>query len=376
MLKSEIIKGQKSWLIANDNVKLYMTEFAGHMAPVTFCSNTDEPVEPFYINPWAEEPIDMSDQPGVLKSLRGDFFCLPFGGNNSRNGENHPPHGDVQEGNWNLEKDVSENGDSTAVFSFDMKTRPGRVVKTVTLKDGENNIYINDSIEGFAGPACLGHHAIFHGKSEKHISMGPMKAGFTNSNNSNGYGEGEYYSLESFKEFKALTKVPTIWKDEPYTDCSVFPARKGFVDILQIFVDETADFAWTAVTVPEEGYMWFALKDPKVLPSTAMWMENYGRHMKPWNGRNCCIGVEDVCSHLADGLSVSAAENELTKKGYKTAIMLDGVKPFDVKYIQGVVKIPQGFDRVALIEKTANGIILKSESGKTVSTKVNISFLI
>ena len=376
MLKSEIIKGRKSWLISNNTIDLYMTEFAGHIAPVTFMKAADNTVEPFYINPWAEEDLDMSDQPGVLKSLRGDFFCLPFGGNNAWKAEKHPPHGDVMEGNWKYETDFVKDGETTAVFSFKMKTRPGRVLKTISLKDGEDNIYMNDSIEGFAGPACPGHHATFHGESEKLISMGPGNRGFTNNTGSgNGYGEGEYYSLESFKEFKSLTEVPTIWKDQPFTDCSIFPARKGFVDILQVFVDAEAEFAWTAVAVPEEGYLWFALKDPKVLPSTVMWMENRGRHMKPWNGRNCCIGVEDVCSHLADGLSVAAEENELTKKGLKTAIMLEGLKPFNVKYIQGVVRIPDGFNKVETVEKTADGIKLISESGMSVVTVVDLNWL-
>ncbi|HAK46486.1 MAG TPA: hypothetical protein DCO79_11285 [Spirochaeta sp.] len=375
MLKKEIIKGQKSWLIENDSVKLYLTEFAGHMAPVTFFCDTDSPVEPYYINPWAEESPDMSGQSGVLLPLRGDFFCLPFGGDNKWRGESHPPHGDVQEDNWKLESFSNSDNMTEAVFSFDMKTRPGRVVKTLTLKDGENNIYTADRIEGFAGPACPGHHATFHGNSEKHISMGPMKAGFTNNNSSNGCGGDEYYSLAGFEKFDSLKKVPTIWKEEPFADCSIFPAREGFIDILQVFIDDTADFAWTAAVVPEEGYLWFALKNPKILPSTVIWMENRGRHGAPWNGRNCCIGIEDVCSHLADGLSVSAGGNELNRQGLKTSIMLTDDNPTTVKYVQGIVRIPDGFDRVGSVEKIDDGIKLISENGKTVLTRVDLSFI-
>ncbi|MDC7226733.1 MAG: hypothetical protein PQJ61_08205 [Spirochaetales bacterium] len=374
-LKTEIISGQKSWLIENKNMKLYMTEFAGHMAPVTFFRDTDNAVEPFYINPWAEEDIDMSSQPGCLKPLRGDFFCLPFGGDNSWNGENHPPHGDVQEGTWSFEKTSESGGITEAVFTFDMITRPGRVVKTVRLIEGQNVLYTNDSIEGFAGPACPGHHAIFPGGSSKYISMGPFKTGFTAKSPANGCGGDEYYALESFTEFSSLKKVPTRWKNEPYTDCSVFPAREGFIDILQVRVDETADFAWTAAVVPEEGYLWFALKNPEVLPSTVMWMENKGRHGIPWKGRNCCIGIEDVCCYLADGLKVSAEENELTKRGFTTTLNLDGKSPLDVKYIQGLVRIPDGFDRVADIRKSTDGIELISESGKSVKTFVDTGFI-
>lgn len=375
MLKSEIIKGQKSWLLENDTVKLYITEHGAQMAPVSFYKNSGSPVEPYYINPWAEEDLDMSGQPGVLIPLRGDFFCLPFGGDNNWNGESHPAHGDVQEKTWKLD-DVRRTGkDVTAVFSIVTVTRKGRVVKTVNLKDGENNIYTNDSIEDFAGPATPGHHATFHENSEKLISMGPFKKGFTNISPANGYGGDEYYALDSFREFDSLKRVPTIWKDEPFTDCSIFPAREGFIDILQVFVDEGADFAWTAVVVPEENYLWFALKDPEILPSTVMWIENHGRHGEPWNGRNCCIGVEDVCSHLADGLSVSAEENDLTRQGFKTCHNLTSGSTMDVKYIQGIVRIPEGFDRVVNVEKTYGGIKLISESGKAIETTVDTGFL-
>jgi hypothetical protein len=345
------------------------------MAPVTFFKGSKNPVEPFYINPWAEEDSDMSGQPGCLVSLRGDFLCLPFGGDNNWKDEHHPTHGDVNEDNWMFEDDSVLGGETKAEFSFKMKTRPGRVVKTINLKDGENNIYINDRIEGFAGPACPGHHAIFPGVSNKLISMGPYKTGFTNKSPANGCGGDEYYALESFAEFDSLKKVPTKWKAEPFTDCSVFPSREGFIDILQVFVDDKADFAWTAAVVPEEGYLWFALKNPRVLPSTVMWMENRGRHGSPWNGRNCCVGIEDVCGYFADGLSSSSKENELTEKGFTTVHQLDGKIPFNVNYIHGIVRIPDEFDRVADVVKTSDGIRLISESGSSVETVVSIGFL-
>lgn len=106
-----------------------------------------------------------------------------------------------------------------------------------------------------------------------------------------------------------------------------------------------------------------------------MWMENKGRHGFPWNGRNCCVGIEDVCCYLAEGLGASAEANELTERGFTTVLQLDGKQPFDVNYIQGIVKIPAGFDRVADVEKTASGVELVSESGLSVTTEVDISFI-
>ncbi len=372
MIKSEIIKGQKSWVLENKNIRLCLTERGGHMAPVVFMKDSDKPVEPFYISPWAEENLDLENEPDVLIPLRGDFFCLPFGGDNSWNGESHSVHGEVSGSRWSL---ASEQAEDSIVLKMDTTARLGSVTKKIEIKEGENHLYISHTVEGFAGPASLGHHATFPGGTKKYISTSPIKFGYTNKNESANCKGGEYYSLASLKRFESLEKVPTIWKENKFTDCSVFPAREGFVDILQVFNKSGEDFAWSAVTVPKEGYLWFSLKDAEIMPSTVLWMENRGRHQNPWNGRNVCIGVEDVCSSFADGLAVSAENNFLNKEGIKTCHQLKEESPFLVKYIQGVVRIPDGFERCRTIEKKDDGIAITSFSGKVVFTTVHSDFL-
>ncbi len=372
MIKSEIIKGQKSWILENKNIRLCLTEQGGHMAPVVFMKDTEKSIEPFYINPWAEECLNLENEPDVLIPLRGDFFCLPFGGDNSWNGEVHPPHGEAAGSMWSL---VSDGKDNSITLKIDTIARKGRVIKTIQLKSEENNLYISHIIDGFAGPASLGHHSIFPGGTKKFISTSSIKFGYTNKYESAGYNQGEYYSLASLEKFESLDRVPTVWKDDQYTDCSVFPAREGFIDLLQVYNKPQKDFAWSAVVVPEEGYLWFSLKDSEILPSTVLWMENKGRHQHPWNGRNCCIGVEDVCSSFADGLAVSAEKNFLNKEGIKTCHQIKEDSRLSVKYIQGVVRIPEGFDRARTIIKKDDGVEITSFSGKRVFTKVDTGFI-
>ncbi|MBI9101738.1 MAG: hypothetical protein JEY99_04945 [Spirochaetales bacterium] len=372
MIISSVIAGQKSWTIVNNTISLSLTEMGGMMAPVTFFKDTDKPVNPFYINPWAEEKIDMTGQPGLLTPIRGDFFCLPFGGNNSWKNEHHPPHGEVSEEKWQL----TSGGDTSRIeLQLKTKSRKGKIIKQIDLRPGENNIYICHKIQGFTGPTSLGHHPIFPGGTKKYISTSPIKFGITDYRLPGPFRNGEYFSLAPAEEFKNLEKVPTIWKDEPYTDCSVFPARDGFIDHLQLFNEEAPGFAWSAVSAPEDGYLWFGLKDPKVLPSTLVWIENRGRHQTPWNGRNSCVGVEDVCSFLAHGLAASVEENDINRQGIKTFQKLTGKEDFQVRYIQGLVKIPGNFGKVSEIIPKGNGIEIKSENGEKVTTKVDPGFL-
>ena len=373
MIKTDIIKGKKSWILESKNIRLSLTEKGGHMAPVVFMKDSDNPIEPFYINPWADEDLDLSNLPDVLDPLRGDFFCLTFGGDNTWGGEVHPPHGETSGSVWTLGDNIEEN---SITLKMDTKVRKGTITKKIFLKENGNNLYISHRIVDFAGPVSPGHHVIFPGGTTKYISTSPLKFGYTDDNRHGGYFGEEYYSLAPFKKFDSLKMVPTIWKDKEYTDCSEFPAREGFMDLLQVYNEPREEFAWTAVTVPEEGYLWFALKDQVILPSTVLWMANKGRHQKPWYGRNVCIGVEDVCSHLGDGLSVAAERNSLNDEGITTSHYLKKGGEMTVKYLQGVARIPDGFDRVKSIEKMDEGVEIKSFSGKSVYTKLDPGFLL
>ena len=118
--------------------------------------------------------------------------------------------------------------------------------------------------------------------------------------------------------------------------------------------------------------MWFSLKDPAVLKTTVFWMENHGH---PWNGRNNCLGLEDVTAFFADGLSASIKDNLLTKEGLDTALELSADKPTSVNYIQGVVKVPEGFDVVKAVEFKPGEVVFTSASGKTATAAVRHEFI-
>ena len=98
-MKTTKSAGRKAWQFSNGETQISLTLDGGQMAPVTFFAGTSTGVEPYYISPWQEEAKEVTT-PGVLKFLRGDFFCMPFGGDNTLDGEVHPPHGEVAEGRW------------------------------------------------------------------------------------------------------------------------------------------------------------------------------------------------------------------------------------------------------------------------------------
>ena len=140
--------------------------------------------------------------------------------------------------------------------------------------------------------------------------------------------------------------------------------------------DPKLKFAWSAVAFPEEGYVWFTLRDPRVLPSTILWMSNGGRHSAPWNGRHVNVmGVEDVTGFFHTGLAGSARPNVLTKRGLTTCHQMRADRPFAVRYIMAVAAIPRRFERVKDIVIAPDKVTLVCERGAKVSTPLDCAFL-
>ena len=136
------------------------------------------------------------------------------------------------------------------------------------------------------------------------------------------------------------------------------------------------DFAWSAAVFSEEGYVWFSLKDPRVLASTVLWHSHGGRHYPPWNGRHRrVLALEEVTSHFHDGLAESAAKNPVNARGIPTAIRLSPRRPTVVNVIMGVAAVPKGFDVVKTIERKDGGILLRGSAGHRVPVPLDWKFL-
>ncbi len=373
--------GQPSFVLATKQVELAVTQFGGHMAPVTFFRSDAQPVKPYHISPWQEEPPSKMPAP-VLVMLRGDFFCLPFGGNSEAvRGEKHPPHGEIVAEPWHFVGTRKKGDVTTLMLDIETKVRQGHVRKELSLVEGQNVVYSRHTIEGFTGRVPLGHHATLAMPAKDggvRIATSAIRFGMTCPGQFSDPKQGEYQALLPGAKWTDLTQVPCAWKGAPDADLTRLPGRYGFADLIQIANEpweKTGGPAWTTATFAEGGYVWFALKDPAVLRSTVFWMENHGRHGHPWNGRNNCLGIEDVTAHFADGLAASAGENVLTKDGVATGAELSADKPTSVNYIQGVVKIPDGFENVRTLTFAPGQVTFISTTGKRVTAAVRHEFL-
>ena len=370
------IHGQLSWRFASDKVEAAITRQGGHLAPVRF-HLPQGVVQPYSIAPWAEEKLN-PDIPPLLQALRGDFFCAPFGGNSrSYLGERHPAHGETAQARWKLKSILKSEARTELHLSLETQVRSGRVDKILSLRRGEAAVYCRHLLSGMSGKMALGHHAMLKFPDAAGfglIATSPISDGQVLPVPFEIPADRGYASLKIGARFSRLDRVPA--GDGTQADLSRYPARRGFEDLVMIAHRATPRFAWTAVTFPGQGYVWFALKDPRVLRSTVLWISNGGRHYPPWNGRHVNVmGVEDVTSYFHLGLAESARPNPVNRRGILTHLNLHANRPLVVNYIMGVAAIPRAWGRVKKISPAPQGITLHPAKGAAVHVPLDLSFL-
>jgi hypothetical protein len=313
----------------------------------------------------------------MLRALRGDFFCAPFGGNSTPwRGEAHPPHGDTANSSWRL-KAFERSGDRLTLHAnLHLTTRAGTVDKFITLMEGQSAIYQRHVLTA-RGPITVGHHAMLKFpdapgsgvvSTSRFVEAQVFPEAFEKPE------ERGYQSLKPGATFRSLERVPML--NGGTADLTRYPARRGYEDLVMLTADPKLTFAWTAVTFPRENYVWFSLRDPRLLRHTIFWISNGGRHYPPWNGRHVSVmGIEDVTGYFHYGLAESAKPNPLSRRGIPTVLQLTPKKPVMIPYIMGVAEIRSGFDRVKEIRKSGEGIEFVAASGKRATCAVEVDFL-
>ena len=372
------IQGQESFLLESSLVELALTRRGGLLAPVTFFPGDEQPIRPYAIAPWAEEALPPATPP-VIAGLRGDWFCSTFGANaEAYQGRHLPLHGETANGDWQPIARGATKAGCWMRLGMDLPLQGGRCEATTALLNDHSVIYQRHDLQGLTGPCNPGHHATLTFPD----AAGAGRLSFSRLIHARTYvepverPENRGYSwLKPDAEITDLKAVPCI--DGSTTDLSRYPARRGFEDIVILCADPGLDIGWSTVTFSEQGFVWFALRNPKLLASTLLWLSNGGRHYPPWSGRHVNVmGIEDITGFFHAGLAASCRSNGLNTRGIRTCLEPDRTGRLSIPYIQGVARIPVGFDQVAKIEsKQSGGLSLMAESGIGLEIACDVDFL-
>ncbi|MBS1723188.1 MAG: hypothetical protein JSS66_09585 [Armatimonadetes bacterium] len=360
------VMGQESWEVSSPNVRASVTKLGGMLGPIEF-DLPGRTVSPLSVAPWHSESA--VTEPALLGPLRGDFFCMPFGGSPEPYlGENHPLHGESANNEWQFDN----ASDGTLDLVLDCQVRKGRIYKTVRCGDGA--VYQRHTLLGVAGPMSFGMHCMVKFRSPGILTLPKLAWGQVFPGRFEDPAAGGYSSLAPGAEFTDLESVTL--ETGGTTDLGLYPAREGFEDLAQVATDPKEGLGWSAVTFPGERFAFFQLKNPRILTGTVLWFSNGGRHYPPWNGRHrAVLGIEEATTYFHLGLRGSVSPNPMQAAGFETFKDLDPREPLEIKTIIGVVDLPDGFDKVVKVVPSGSGVVLVAASGVLVEKSLDLMFL-
>lgn len=359
-----VVHGEPSFHLATPELDLSVTARGGHLAPVVF-HLPGRDVSPYALAPW--EPAEFPEIPPLLSVLRGDFLCLPFGGQTDG-----PPHGEPANSEWrSLATD--ENSLHLAMDAG------GRFEKILTTRAGQHAVFCEHRISNLDGDFNYGNHPILDLSAlpaqAGRVTVSPFRWASVFPGPFSNPADGESQALAEGARFTDLREVPLAAGGT--TDLTKYPARPGNDDLVMM-VNETATpeqpFAWSAVVL--DGYVWFSLKNPADFPATMFWLSNGGRTAAPWNGRHTGrLGVEEVCSYFANGVDVSR-QDLLAAEGIPTTRHFKNDEIVSLKTIQAVAAVNPDFGAVSKILPAGDeAVTLTGESGVSIKMPIDWKFL-
>jgi len=360
-------QAEPSFQLATSELSLEITARGGHLAPVIF-HLAGRDVSPYALAPWA--PEEFPEIPTLLSVLRGDFFCLPFGGQ-----KNGPPHGDTANAQWSL----AATDERSIHLTLDASDTGAHVRKKISTREGHHAIYSEHLISNLSGDFNYGNHPILDlshlPKNAGRITTSPFRWASVFPGEFANHADGETQALAGGSTFTDLSEVRLASGET--TDLTRYPTRVGNDDLVMMVNESSSDdqpFAWSAVVL--NGYLWFSLKNPTDFPSTLLWISNGGRTAAPWLSRHIGrIGVEEVCSHFCHDLEVSRAQR-LAGHGIATTRHFSPDETVSLRIVQAVALTPANFGAVRHIKPAGpSAVSIKGEFGHEIITAIDWTFI-
>ncbi|MDB5540816.1 MAG: hypothetical protein JWQ89_2543 [Devosia sp.] len=306
----------------------------GMLGPTLFVLPDGRQVAPFQIAPWADEPGG-EDVPAILRRLRGEWPCVPFGADADRPAEgNWPgstaagavdplPHGFSSNNDWQFE---AADGGSIALMIAYPSDHPIRgLTRRVTPDPAAAALDFELAIDVRADCVLpIGLHPSFRlppRPGAMRIEVAPTTAGMTF--------PGPVDASSIFQQGVMLKP----WHDVPLEDggrldVSRVPLASATEELVQLLDMPGLASLWNSA----EGYRVRLSWNRDHYPSALLWFSNRGRRFAPWNGRHLALGLEPICSAFDLGPQISAADNPISRRGTPTVRQFRAGEQFVTRY--------------------------------------------
>jgi len=320
--------------LAWDHGVTSVESLGGMLGPTSFVLPDGRQVAPFQIAPWANEPGG-ERLPAILRRLRGEWPCVPFGSDDVRPAHDgwpgstpegtvdEFPHGFASNHHWALNASNSSHISLSIAYPQDhvIASLERRITPDVTGAAIDFELVINVRRD-CALP--IGLHPCFRLPTRPgamRIEVGADIAGAT------------FPTAADASSIFAQNQMLPRWNDVPLRnggrmDVSSVPLPVNTEEILQLLDMPGEAALWNTA----EGYRVRLKWNREHFPSALLWFTNRGRSFAPWNGRHLALGLEPICSAFDLGQQISAADNPISRRGIATVRKFTAGERFVTRY--------------------------------------------
>lgn len=309
----------------------------GMLGPVTFLLPDGRQVSPLHVAPWFDDPIRHA-QPPILRELRGEWPCVPFGADGPRvlptgwsdGGDSFDgaqvPHGASSNTEWVFTRSDARTISLTCDYP---DAHPiCRLTRTIAADPIAPALNITLGIE--ARRPCrlpIGLHPTLRLPLAGSAHLLPPA-----------FREGRVFPLD-VEPGQGLLDPGAC-----FTDLAAVPVRGGgTLSLATLPLSQATEELVQLCGVTggfrlrhPEGWAVTLNWDSDHFPSLLLWISNRGRSYAPWNSRHVALGVEPVCAAFDLGPATSTAPNPISAGGTATAREFHPDQAFTTSYRIGV----------------------------------------
>lgn len=307
------------------------------MAPVCFLLDGQRQVCPMHIAPWADEP-GAAALPGILRRLRGDWPCVPFGAAAPLlNGT----------ARWAADQEQVDGGDNhvhgyASNHDWDWCAAPsGQLVLAIDYPTDSPVHRLERRIEPVPGKAAVDLHLSIQVRRDCRLPIGlhpvfrlPARTGaaclepplFSQGLSYPGTLEPGAALIAPDQAFSDLAQLRR--RDGGLLDATVLPLADEVEELLQLNDVE----GHCSLAYADERYRVRLHWQKEHFPSLLLWLSNHGRKAEPWRGRHLALGIEPVCSPFGLNIGTALADNPIARSGTPTARAFTAGETFVTRY--------------------------------------------
>ena len=323
-----------SWSIQSRLIRAEIQSLGGMLGPAWFRLG-DREVQPFAIAPWSDEVGTEYDKlPPLLRRLRGEWPCVPFGMAEPRPNPPHDWMSDASASGGYMDPDLHGYGsnahwklmrlESTRIQLAIEYPEPHpirRLVRTITASEESPALAISLLVK--SREACdlpIGVHPTVRlpdGARTASLDFGGAPRAWTTPTPF----EPGISRLKSDARNVLLTQLPEdvtrLPLDYPTEELVLVVGHHGSARLTNHVERYSVSLSW----------------DPEVFPACLLWLSNRGRDYFPWNRRFLGLGIEPIRAAFDLGTAVSRSRsNPLWRSGIPCTYSFSPEKDFETTY--------------------------------------------